>query len=202
MRSSRLAFLLLLSIVQAVRLDAEAQTPCQAEHTYQNGAFGTKDCEGRFTPDHKPAFTAAVSSSRTPEERTLPVPASEPQTQAADSDPRATEYAAWHDKYVERVYEWQYYSSMILFLVVLALVVSGLYFAYMQFKVSLQVAGTKPADQELTIDAHGVVLKSSFLGVVILAFSLAFFFLYLRYVYPITATDFRQSVAATRTSKP
>jgi hypothetical protein len=138
-----------------------------------------------------------------PEERTSsPTPSSEPQTQAADSDPRATEYAAWHDKYVERLYEWQYYSSMILFLVVLALVASGLYFAYMQFKVSLQVAGTRAADQELTIDAHGVVLKSSFLGVVILAFSLAFFFLYLRYVYPITATDFRQNVTATGTPKP
>jgi len=73
-------------------------------------------------------------------------------------------------------------------------------FAYIQFKLSSHVVDATP--QELKISAHEVVLKSSFLGVVILAFSLAFFFLYLRYVYPISPTELGPNVTATDKIRP
>ena len=39
---------------------------------------------------------------------------------------------------------------------------------------------------QLEVSAKGIVVNSSVMGVIILALSLAFFYLYLVYIYPIT----------------
>jgi uncharacterized membrane protein len=103
-------------------------------------------------------------------------------------------------QYRARVFEWQLISSRIIFLIVVLLVFAGIYFAAVQFHVALQTARKQretgpatPADAsnplslatQLEISAKGVVLNSSILGVIILVLSLAFFYLYLVYVYPI-----------------
>jgi hypothetical protein len=111
-----------------------------------------------------------------------------------------------------RVFEWQLFSSRVIFVIVVLLVLAGIYFAAIQFHVALSIAkrntlaaarqaaeaasGPKapPTDAplslaaELEISAKGVVVKSSVLGVLILTLSLAFFYLYLVYVYPINDT--------------
>jgi hypothetical protein len=120
---------------------------------------------------------------------------------------RASGYA-----YRSRVFEWQLLSSKLIFVVVLVLVLSGVYFAAVQFHVALRAAtrtvgkkvhehvqeppATTPGtarpnadalslSSTVTASSSGVSVESSVLGVVILALSLAFFYLYLVYIYPI-----------------
>lgn len=106
-----------------------------------------------------------------------------------------------------RVFEWQLLSSRIIFATVLLLVVAGIYFAAAQFQVAMSAArrhrdivashgenapprsdaavDATTLDTKLEVSAKGIVVNSSVLGVIILALSLAFFYLYLAYVYPI-----------------
>lgn len=81
-----------------------------------------------------------------------------------------------------RVIEWQHISTLIIFFVVLFLVGTGIYFAWVQFKAG----ATSSENNEIEISLTGVKVSSPVLGVIILVISLAFFYLYLRYVYPIS----------------
>jgi hypothetical protein len=83
-----------------------------------------------------------------------------------------------------RVFEWQLFSTRVIFLVVVLLVLAGIYFAAVQFHVALATLKTVP-ESKLEISAKGIVVNSSVLGVVILTLSLAFFYLYLVHIYPI-----------------
>ncbi|WP_298432995.1 hypothetical protein [uncultured Jannaschia sp.] len=82
------------------------------------------------------------------------------------------------------VLRWQHLSSQIIFFVVIFVVVLGLYFSWIQFHRT-----PEDADPQITtIEAShtGFKISSPVLGVVILALSLGFFYLYLAHVYPIT----------------
>jgi hypothetical protein len=84
-----------------------------------------------------------------------------------------------------RVFAWQHFSSRMIFVVVLVLVLAGLFFAWLQFRRGASKRdGSDPA-HEVAIGPSGVKVSSPVLGVVILTLSLAFFYLYLIYVYPI-----------------
>jgi hypothetical protein len=87
-----------------------------------------------------------------------------------------------------RVFEWQHLSSRIIFMVVLMLVSSGVVFAALQFRVGLRRLGTdeRGLAAEIELSPTGVKMSSPVLGVIILGLSLAFFYLYLVYVYPIS----------------
>jgi hypothetical protein len=112
---------------------------------------------------------------------------------------RYYEYRANGYAYRSRVFEWQLLSSRLIFAVVLALVCAGLYFAWVQFRAAM-LAASRPATApdsagqgvtlatQLEMSAKGIVVNSSVMGVIILALSLGFFYLYLVYVYPITDT--------------
>ena len=95
-----------------------------------------------------------------------------------------------------RVFEWQLLSSRVIFVVVILLVLLGVYFSGVQFhrglretRVQQANADTQtPAEEPVTeIEAsmQGIKVSSSTLGVIILVISLAFFYLYLVFVYPI-----------------
>jgi hypothetical protein len=81
-----------------------------------------------------------------------------------------------------QVIEWQHFSTKVIFFVVLFLVGTGIYFAWVQFKSG----GDSQTVNEVEVSLTGVKVSSPILGVIILVLSLAFFYLYLRYVYPIT----------------
>ncbi len=109
---------------------------------------------------------------------------------------RFYEYRANGYAYRSRVFEWQLLSSRVIFVIVLVLVAAGIYFAAVQFHVAMMAAkrnmvnppaadAPNPLATQLEISAKGVVINSSVLGVIILGLSLAFFYLYLVYVYPI-----------------
>lgn len=81
-----------------------------------------------------------------------------------------------------RVIEWQHFSTRVIFFVVLFLVGTGIYFSWVQFKSG----SDSQTINEIEVSLTGVEVSSPILGVIILVLSLAFFYLYLRYVYPIT----------------
>lgn len=116
----------------------------------------------------------------------------------------------------KKVFEWQLLSSKIIFVVVIILVLSGVYFSSIQFHSSLRAAryaeermqayeqgvadGERPNAPEfhrdesvkdeypithLEASLQGIKVSSPVLGVIILALSFLFFYLYLKYVYPI-----------------
>jgi hypothetical protein len=98
-----------------------------------------------------------------------------------------------------RVFEWQLLSSKVIFATVLALVGAGMLFAWIQFRAGLrrpqteppgsataEVAGAAAAVTQIDLSATSVKVSSPVLGVIILVISLAFFYLYLVYVYPIS----------------
>jgi hypothetical protein len=85
-----------------------------------------------------------------------------------------------------QAFEWQGWSTKAIFFAVLGLVLAGVVFAAVQFGVGLRRTGTAgETSSELAIDLKGVKVSSPVLGVVLLTISLAFFYLYLVYVYPI-----------------
>ena len=114
---------------------------------------------------------------------------------------RYYEYRADGYSYRSRVFEWQLLSSRAIFIVVLLMVTAGMYFAAVQFQTAMvtarrvaaaeAVAGAPAAGEpaglatRFEISAKGLVVNSSVLGVIILTLSIAFFYLYLVYVYPI-----------------
>jgi len=87
-------------------------------------------------------------------------------------------------------FTWQHYSTVVIFISVLALVFSGMYFAYVQFHADLRLRAQPRTSEsgeksEVELSIKGIRVSSPVLGVIILAVSLAFFYLYLVYVYPI-----------------
>ncbi|WP_295720820.1 hypothetical protein [Mucilaginibacter sp.] len=121
-------------------------------------------------------------------------------------------------KHGQKVYDFQYYTSIIIFVVVIFIVLTGLYLSYKQFEFTHEMlrnqtdakkaiiiqgpdATTKITDdttsQETKADISlsgsttfelskdGIKINSAVIGLIILAISIAFFFLYLEYVYPV-----------------
>ena len=78
------------------------------------------------------------------------------------------------------MFAWQHFSTRVIFFVVLLLVGTGIFFAWVQFQ-----HGKVAERHELEIGVKGLRISSPVLGLVILVISLAFFYLYLVYVYPI-----------------
>jgi hypothetical protein len=182
-----LAFLSVLGSIAADRSSAEEQVPqAPAIPTAQEA----RDALNAYQPD---ADLAAPETSGKVE---------------FDAATSAAEQAAWQEyfayrtqgyKHRQSVFEWQWLSSKIIFVTVLVLVFLGMYFAAVQFHVGLgrgkkssSAAKTgSNADNEATeleLSWKAIKVRSDVLGVIILALSLAFFYLYLAFVYPIQNT--------------
>lgn len=83
----------------------------------------------------------------------------------------------------QRVFQWQYYSSIVIFIIVITIVFVGLYFSWMQFHATENP--NEMPETNMEVSASGLKVSSPVLGVIILVLSFAFFYLYLVYVYPI-----------------
>ena len=102
-------------------------------------------------------------------------------------------YYAYHISALQHrllVFKWQLFASKAIFVVVLVLVFTGIYFAFLQFHAGLSRKGSSKVaegDQrtELVASLKGIKVSSPILGVIILVISFMFFYLYLVYVYPI-----------------
>lgn len=83
------------------------------------------------------------------------------------------------------VFHWQLISAKIIFAVVILLVIAGIYFAAVQFHHGMKKGSGESGGTEFEASLKGIKVSSPVLGVIILTISLAFFYLYLLYVYPI-----------------
>lgn len=100
------------------------------------------------------------------------------------------EYRVSGFEHRKKVFAWQLFSTKLTFWCVLLLVFCGICFSGIQFYKSMKAApagGGPPGGTptEFEASAKGVKVTSPVLGVIILVISLAFFYLYLVYVYPI-----------------
>jgi len=97
-----------------------------------------------------------------------------------------TEYLMKSLTHRDRVFFWQHTASIIIFIVVLIIVLSGLFLSYLHFYKDLKsqnqiaVVGT-----EIELNFKGLKITSSLIGLLILVLSIAFLYLYLVYVFPI-----------------
>jgi hypothetical protein len=113
------------------------------------------------------------------------------------------EYTVFAWKNRREAFAWQSVATKVIFGVVIIVVLAGLYLSWMQFNFAhnapLKVTtpstegsasaatSTNPGDAMNTIEVNtsGVKITSSVIGLVILTLSIVFFFLYLKFVYPI-----------------
>jgi hypothetical protein len=135
----------------------------------------------------------------------VPAPLPPPATAPADTDPKVRaafigaqvayyqtyaetlKHSQASGRYVDMVFAWQVESSRVLFWVVIAIVLSGLLLCWLQFLKGWRRRPT--AAGELEISAGGVKISSPVLGLLVLAISLTFFYLFLFYVYPIRVIE-------------
>lgn len=85
------------------------------------------------------------------------------------------------------IIERQHTTGIVIFALVLLLVLSGLLFSALQFRIALKSIKKKGVTPDTSFKASlaGIEVSSSILGVIILALSIVFFYLYLINVFPI-----------------
>lgn len=139
--------------------------------------------------DELRAMKEAQDEARTTAADAVPPGLSAEFTLSPEVEQKMTEYAlAYYGNLLvgldhrQRVFEWQYMSSIIIFFVVITIVLIGLYFSWMQFHAKDGDVGQTNVD----VSKDGIKVSSPVLGVIILLLSLAFFYLYLVHVYPIS----------------
>jgi len=125
--------------------------------------------------------------------RTDTILATEPTAQAYQSETQLRYNNAYWQyqtdviRHRRKVYDWQHTSSIWIFAVVILIVLSGIGFSGIQFYIAAKSAQLSAAtSSNIEVSSDGVKITSSVLGVIILTLSIVFFFLYLKYVYPIS----------------
>ena len=84
------------------------------------------------------------------------------------------------------VLRWQYWSSIGIFFVVLAIIGLGLVLSYQQFRMASRAPTESTPATTLKLGSSGIEVNSSVIGLLILVLALGFFYLYLKEVYPVT----------------
>lgn len=164
-------------------------------------AAAPKVVDTKVLPDGRLEITYADGTTSTESLRKVSLEPPAPPEWLKDADTNARFLAAMRAFYDyrtsgfehrRRVFDWQLLSSRLIFVTVLLLVAIGMVFAAIQFGVGLRrgfkaAPGEKPVESitQIELAATSVKVASPVLGVVILVISLAFFYLYLVYVYPI-----------------
>ncbi len=180
---------------------SKSSSGCRPEsHINAQGALEFTDCSGKTEREDRSKFDVPTTSPS-------PQMSLDSATQAKQEEAlRARyEYQAFSYAHAKRTFDFQYWSGQVIFWVVLLIVFAGLVFSGVQFYVGLRhplearaakdgPPGSTEAASAATNDAgvsefeaslQGIKLKSSVLGLLILAMSMVFFYLYLKFVYPI-----------------
>ncbi len=122
----------------------------------------------------------------------------------------------WKRGFIEASWRWHLWSTGLLFVLVVGIVCFGLYMTYVQFNRDYSawspppqgnkseadtggetadgaaVARLGPAMHSVKINAGGLELTSQVVGLLVLAFSLAFFYFYVHRVYPMQTEELTQ----------
>ena len=102
-------------------------------------------------------------------------------------------YYIWALKNRQFIIERQQITGSLIFALVTLLVLAGLAFSVIQFRIALKSINKRSAHSlnvtSFKASLTGIEVSSSILGIIILALSLAFFYLYLTNVYPLVSLD-------------
>jgi len=101
-------------------------------------------------------------------------------------------YYSWALKNRQSIIQRQQITGSVIFILVTILLLSGLLFSALQFRIALKNVKRKSisnADTTFKASLAGIEVSSSILGVIVLAISLGFFYLYLTNVYPLVSLD-------------
>lgn len=93
----------------------------------------------------------------------------------------STEFQTWRESYIRKAFEWHHWSTCIVFCVVHVVVGLGVWASILQIVRNPSSA----KESEFSLSKDGIRVRSSVIGVIVLTISLGFFFLYLKFVYPI-----------------
>jgi hypothetical protein len=175
---------------------------CRPEPTINaNGELEFTGCSEKAEHVDRSQFDPGSAPARSATEgRAASAADLDPQTRSKQQEAlRARyDYQAFSFAHAQRTFDFQYRSGRIIFWVVLLIVFAGLAFSAVQFYLGLhhplesraktEGKPSTPNDNVSEFEAtlQGIKLKSSVLGLIILAMSMVFFYLYLKYVYPIT----------------
>lgn len=138
---------------------------------------------------------------------------------------RYVSHLEWQFDFAQRSWSWHFYSTILLFFIVLLIVAFGLRITYLQFQrdygpkpggkgASPPAGGGKGAEGRpepaqaagganttMKLSAAGLELSSQIIGLFVLGFSLAFFYLYVKEVYPIQVLNLNQTNPQAAASK-
>ena len=182
----------------ATREDCHSQLIVLADGTQE-----LVDCSGKKTrvapkEIEPPAKTSSKTSQADAPQTPLDL---DPETRLKEQEALRAQfdYQTYSYVHAKRTFDFQYWSGEIIFWGVLIIVFTGLVFSGVQFYMGLRhplqghsrgkTTALTPADStasEFEASVTGIKLKSSVVGLIILAMSMVFFYLYLKYVYPIT----------------
>lgn len=96
------------------------------------------------------------------------------------------DHLLWRFNYPRKVFGQQILANWIITFVVLALVVSGLVFSFLQLRYAIALGDLSSLKSSVEIETAGKIsIGSSVVGAITLVISLAFFALYLKYVFQI-----------------
>ena len=114
---------------------------------------------------------------------------------SAEPDEGSETFVTQHQ---QRVFAWQLFSSKVIFWTVILIVICGLAFSALQFYASFKTPAAEPNNARMPIDEtpgnrqteieispQSLKVRTSVMGVIILTLSLSFFYLYLKFVYPV-----------------
>lgn len=108
-----------------------------------------------------------------------------------------TEQLQWHIykyEHARKTFNFHHLTTILTFILVHLIVIVGLYLTWLQFH---RDSGSDPGAEphELSIGKDGLKIRSSVIGLIVLALSLGFYYLYLKNVYPVTYVSSNQSMS-------
>jgi hypothetical protein len=117
-------------------------------------------------------------------------------------------YVQWQRAYARRGWEWHLFSTQVLFAMVMAIVIFGLWLTHKQFQRDYvahdgapsaePTPAPAPSPSTLKLGPAGLELTSQVVGLLVLAISVAFFYFYVKEVYPMREVE-RDTAALTST---
>jgi len=180
----------------------KADPYCASTPEWVDGEMVFTDCHGkkRRSSSSEGTSTAGVDSKG---QGSTGFASDDPLTRKleAEADQADYEYHIFSKQHAKRTFDFQYWTGEVIFWVVLTIVFAGLFLSAVQFYVGLRhplearavdqktAKADDPSVSEFEASLQGIKLKSSVLGLLILAMSMVFFYLYLKYVYPITSVS-------------
>lgn len=170
-------------------------------------------------PPSVPALDSPFAKIAEEVERETPAVSMPPDLLLQDREDHA-KYLRWQREFSRQSWEWHLHSTKLLMYVVLVIVFFGLFITYLQFtherrtmkrvEAAAGSAGAEldeiPADQDppgkagdastLKLGPAGLEITSQVIGLLVLGFSLAFFYFYVKDVYPMQELELKRQAKA------